>query len=302
MKARYALAVFLLLCLMGVAAQSGVRESLVPPEPGYLQMLILKDGSSVIGKITEVGQTTIKFESEMAVLEVSIDRIKEVKVIPASSMKKGSYWFPNPNMTRLFIAPTGRNLGAGEGYFLDIYIFFPSVSYGLTDNITVGAGASLFPGVGFTNQMTYGSAKVGFGLGEYFDVAVNGLIIRLPDWDDDDEDIVDGGSDESSQDFVGMAFGVATFGTGDASVTGGLGYGYNDKDVSDPVVILGGEVRVARRLALVSENWVFPGVDEPLVSGGIRFLGEQLSVDLAFFTVLEAGAISLPYIDFVWNF
>lgn len=297
MKANYAVAVFLLLCLMGGTACSDVRGSLVPPEPGYLQILVLEDGSSIVGKITEVGETSIKFESEMAVLEVSIDRIKEVKLIPESSMKKGAYWFPNPNQTRLFIAPTGRTLGGGEGYFMDIYIFFPSVSYGLTKNITIGAGASLFPGVGFTNQMMYGSAKIGFGVGKKFNIAANGLFIRLPDLDDDDEE-----EEEDSQDFVGLAFGVATFGTGDASITGGAGWGYNDKDVSDPAFILGGEWRLARRLALVTENWIFPSVDEPMVSAGVRFMGEKLSVDLAFFTVLEAGAISLPYVDFVWNF
>jgi hypothetical protein len=303
MKAKYIISVLLLLCILAGTAYSSIRESLVIPDPGDLQMLTLKDGSSMIGVITEVGQTTIKFETEMAILEVSIDRIREVKIIPASSMKDGVYWFPNPNQTRLFIGPTGRTLGAGEGYFMDIYVFFPSVAYGITKNISIGAGASLFPGVGFKNQLMYGSAKVGFGLGKYFNVAASGLIIRLPDWDDDDEDQDPSDTtDQSSQDFVGLAFAVATFGTGDASVTGGVGYGYNDKDVSDPAVLLGGEWRFSRRLALVTENWLFPSVDEPLISGGVRFMGEKLSVDLAFFTVLEEGAVTLPYIDFVWNF
>jgi len=36
----------------------------------------------------------------------------------------------------------------------------------------------------------------------------------------------------------------------------------------------------------VTENWFFPGVEEPMLSGGLRFHGESLSFDL--------GAVRLP--------
>ncbi len=57
-------------------------------------------------------------------------------------------------------------------------------------------------------------------------------------------------------------------------------------------------------MALVSENWIFPGVDVPVVSYGFRFFGEKMAVDLALFNVLDDDAIfpGIPYVDFVWNF
>ncbi|MCE2942994.1 MAG: hypothetical protein LW922_14965, partial [Gemmatimonadetes bacterium] len=43
---------------------------------------------------------------------------------------------------------------------------------------------------------------------------------------------------------------------------------------------LGGTKRVSMRASLVTENWFFPGVEEPMLSGGLRFHGESLSFDL----------------------
>ena len=70
------------------------------------------------------------------------------------------------------------------------------------------------------------------------------------------------------------------------------------------MLMLGGEKRLSKRTALVTENWLSPGVDQPLVSYGIRFFGEKLSVDLALITPLGADYIfpGMPYIDFVFHF
>lgn len=67
---------------------------------------------------------------------------------------------------------------------------------------------------------------------------------------------------------------------------------------------LGGEARFSRRAAFVTENWIFPGVDQPLISYGIHFFGEAISVDLALINTLGKGMPfpGFPYIDFVYNF
>ena len=103
----------------------------------------------------------------------------------------------------------------------------------------------------------------------------------------------------------GIIYGVGTYGTPDNSITFGLGFGYSDEDISDkPALILGGEYRIIRRMSLVSENWVFPEVDEPLISYGIRFFGESLSADFALFNILDEDAFfpGFPMISFTWNF
>lgn len=70
------------------------------------------------------------------------------------------------------------------------------------------------------------------------------------------------------------------------------------------MVMFGGEKRLSRRMAVVTENWILPGVDDPLISYGIRFMGEKLSVDLALVNTLGEHAIfpGIPYINFVVKF
>ncbi|NUM78245.1 hypothetical protein HUU40_28120, partial [candidate division KSB1 bacterium] len=52
-------------------------------------------------------------------------------------------------------------------------------------------------------------------------------------------------------------------------------------------------------------NWIFTGTDEPqvLFSGGVRFFGERLAVDLALFSSEEffeadSGFPFVPWVDF----
>jgi hypothetical protein len=281
-----------------LAVGGDISQSLKVPPADMLQMLSLEDGSSLVGKITHVGESEITFETSVGEMTIIIDKIREIKLIPSSSIKDGKYWFPNPNRTRMYITPTGRMLRSGEGYFSDSYIFFPGFAYGITDNITIGGGFSLFPGLGFNEQLLYFTPKVGVAAGGKVDLAASAMIVRIPDPDEDDSII------DEDEIFVGLLFGTGTIGTADKSFTFGLGWGFVEDETSDPAVLLGGEYRLSRRTSFVSENWVFPGVDEPLVSYGIRFFGEQMAVDLALFNILGEDAIfpGVPYVGFVYNF
>ena len=147
------ISILMFFCSMAVAKD--ISNQLVVPEADESQILTLKDGSQLIGRISEIGDESITFVSQLGETQIAIDRIVDIKLIPKSAMRDGKYWFPNPNSTRLLLAPTGRMLKAGTGYFSDIYIFFPFVGYGITDNITISGGMSLFPGVDISNQLLY---------------------------------------------------------------------------------------------------------------------------------------------------
>jgi len=273
---------------------ASIKKSLKIPDSNHVQILTLKDGSNFIGRIVEIGESEIKFKSDVGILTISIDKIKKIKEVPASSFKKGKYWFPNPNATRLYFAPTGRMLKQGEGYFADYYIFFPMVAYGITDNISIGGGMSLFPGVDINKQIFYFTPKVGLKATENINFAAGALFANIPDIFDDDE----------SQ-MAGILYGVGTYGTPDLSITAGFGYGFVGGDFAEkPMIMVGGEARLSRRISFVTENWVFPGVDNPLISYGIRLFGEKLSVDLALINLIGEDFLfpGFPYIDFVYNF
>lgn len=269
--------------------KTGAIPNLSIPDSIHMQILITKDGSANIGRIVEIKENEIQFETDFGKVTIPISKIEEIKEVPISAFRDGKYWFPNPNATRLYFAPTARMLEQGEGYFSDYYLFFPGIAYGMTDNITIGGGISLFPGVDVNEQVFYFTSKVGLKATKDLNIAAGILLVKVPD--------------ESST--VGIFYGVSTYGTSDGSITAGFGYGFVDSDIAKkPMIMIGGEKRLSQRTAFVTENWIFPEVDQPLISYGFRFFGERLSVDLALLNTIgeEAFFPGFPYIDFVANF
>jgi hypothetical protein len=279
--------VFLSAALRAQSPQS-VATQLKVVDSAHVQILTLRDGSTLVGRVTSVGQDTVVFASSVGSLSLPVANVARVQDVPSTSMREGEYWFPNPNGTRLFFAPSGRMLARGEGYVSDYEVFFPGVAYGVTNNISIGGGTSLFP-AGVSDQVYYFTPKIGGEVARNVNLAVGGLILG-------------GIPDEST---AGIVYGVGTFGPPDASITAGLGYGFAGTTVArNPVGMVGGELRVSRRIALVSENYVIPNTHaNPLYSYGVRLMGEKLTVDLAMFNVSgENTGIGFPFVDFVFRF
>ncbi len=288
----------LIMAVFSVTALGGVnKKDLVIPESGKTQIITLDDGSSLVGRITDIGDDEIKFQSDLGEMTISINKIVEIKEVEDSAFREGKYWFPNPNRTRLYFGTTGRMLKKGDGYISDTYIFFPGFAYGLTDNITIGGGFSIFPGLSMNEQLFFLTPKIGIKAHSNIDLAASALIIRIPGdavLEDKDKGVT-----------IGVLNFVGTVGSDDNSFTVGLGYGFAAGEMADrPAVLLGGEWRFSRRLSFVSENWIFPEIEQPIISYGIRFFGESLTTNLAFFNILDEDAIfpGIPFIDFVWNF
>lgn len=284
-----------LVCFEALHAEVSTDKLRIPPAD-KTQIITLNDGSKLMGRITAIEGDKITFSSQIGEMTIQKSQIAEIKEIANSSMRGGKYWFPNPNKTRLYFSPTGRIPEKGSGYFSDLLLFFPSIYYGISDNFSIGGGISLFPGVDFDKQLLYLFPQVGFKAGERLSVSGSVFILRIPQFD---EDLTD------QPKVAGILFGMATYGTDDASITFGLGDGYVDNDFAKkPAAMIGGEWRFARRLSFVSENWIFPDIDQPIISYGIRFFGENLSADLGLFTPGGKDAIvpGIPMVGFSWNF
>lgn len=270
-----------------VSAQntSPTRDRLRVVDSTKIQIVTVRDGSSLVGRIVSVGADTLQFQTSVGRVPVAIRDIREITETDSRRMRNGQYWFANPNTTRLFFAPTGQMLKKGEGYFADYQLFFPGVAYGVTDNISIGGGVSIFP-TGLDNQVYYVTPKVGRSFGEQIHLAAGLLFAGTG-----------GGTG-------GIGYGVGTLGDGDRSVTFGLGYGFAGGEIeSRPVAMLGGEKRVSRRVALVTENYLLPVSEDNIVySFGIRLMGEKLTTDFAIVNVAGSGIVGIPYVDFVFKF
>jgi hypothetical protein len=284
-----AVAVILSLVLWATPARAqvanDVRSRLTVPDSAHMQIVTLRDGSTIFGRIVTVSADTVVFQTGAGSMQLAAGAIREIKEIPASDLREGSYWFPNPNSTRLFFAPTGQMLKKGEGYVSDYELFFPGVAYGVTDNISIGGGFSLLPAAA-EDQAYYFTPKIGFSPAEKVHLAAGVLFAGTK-----------GGTG-------GVYYAVGTVGDGNGSVTLGGGYGFaGGKIERKPVGMLGAEKRVSRRIALVTENYLLPvSHDNLLYSFGLRFMGEKITTDLALFNVANSGVIGIPWVDFVFRF
>jgi hypothetical protein len=283
----YAAVALMLSVTSTVPAQSHsyLPTKLTVADSTKLRVLTLKDGSKAVGRVTAIHSDTVVLTSAMGELALQAQNIRSVRDITAGAMHGDEYWFPNPNSTRLFFAPTGQMLKKGEGYFADYELFLPGFAYGLTDNVTIGGGVSILP-LAADEQLYFLTPKVGGRLSENVHLAGGVLFAG------------------SKLGTGGIGYGTGTFGNSDGSVTVAGGYGFAGGEIaSKPLLMVGAEKRVARRLALVTENYLPPTKESKFVySFGVRLMGEKLTTDLALVNVHGSGIIGLPFVDFVFKF
>jgi hypothetical protein len=270
------------LCM--ILAFSGI--SLGQQDSSHVISIYLTDGSKLVGTIKSETPSDIKFKM-MAGIELTIERAKINKIEKTEGdWYEGEFRRYDPNRTRLLFAPTARSLKKGKGYFSIYQIFFPMLSVGLTDYITLSGGMSLFPGA--EKQLLYAAPKIRFV--EADNLSLAGGVLYMSAFGETN---------------FGVMYGVTTYGTPSASFTAGLGWGFADGETADkPLLMLGGELQLSGSLKLITENWFPPGTDVAVVSFGLRFFGESMAGDFGLVTTTEAGDgfSFLPWIGFVYNF
>jgi hypothetical protein len=281
-----------------VGAQQPAPTKPVPvrvADTSQVQVIRLRDGSSIVGRVTEVGPDSVRFAASSGTLSIARADIVELREVEKTSMRRGEVWPANPNASRLLFAPTGRTLPKGEGYFNDTYLFLLSVHGGITSRFTLGGGLSVLPLDDFSDNALFIMPKIGVVATPKFNLAVGALA-----------GIVGAAVDEGESGSFGVLYAVGTAGSPDASVSFGTGLAYAGGDFADrPVAMLGAEARLSRRIAFVTENYVIPNEDvSSVVSYGLRFFGEKLSADLAFWLAPGEVAVfpGIPYVAFSVKF
>ena len=261
-------------------AQEGV-EALTPGESLY--EIRLMDGSVLFGRVTAVEGETI-FLVTLVGARVEVERSQIRVARPAEGrVVEGEFWGEDPNSSRLFFTATGRTLKKGEAYVGTYIIVLPFFAVGLTDRITVAAGAPVLFGA---LEPFYVAPKVQVFRTARAAISVGTLALFF-----DDE-------------IVGINYAVGTFGTPDHALTLGLGFGFSgDQFSNQPVAMIGGETRTSRRIKLVTENYFLPGEDGLLFSAGLRFIGDRFSTDLGIAGFVGGtSACCIPLINFSYAF
>lgn len=263
-----------------------------PQEEGRLAAVRLKSGQVLTGRIVSRDERELVLESEDGVRSViPAASIAEVREAAAGATR--APWDPDPNRTRYLYTPSGFMLPQGEGYVSQTELLLTTVAFGVTDWLTLGVGGVVpawFAEDGFN---LIGLVKVGGELTPWLHVAGTVESFWAP------------GLDDATT--AGLAFATVTLGRPDLhlGVSAGVPFvvGDAENDVGDTVFSVSGVARVSRRVALVTENWVFPGSEDDVVVSGfaVRFIGSQLAVDVGLLFSPDAE-VPFPWLDFTWNF
>jgi hypothetical protein len=257
----------------------------------------LLDGTRLTGTIISENDSVLVLKlHDLGELKIRKDKIDKMIPLNAPPELWKSFWFKNPNATRLLFAPTAIPLKKGEGYYQNIYIVGNMFNYGVMDNFSIGGGFDFITmftrNGGDWNPLLNFNAKTGVKVHDNVHIGAGGLYItQLNDFS------------------AGIAYALGTFGSYNSNFTSGLGWGFVDGTFEKkPFIMLGGMVRCSEKVWFISENWIAPVDGDQyyfVVSYGVRFSGKKMCVDLAFINskdIFEGIVIGIPYVDFVIKF
>jgi hypothetical protein len=284
----------ILLAAVGTFAADDAAAQVPDLQPGETVWEVrLEDGTTVIGVVVEATPERVTFETPAGTRVIVARALIRGARVAEGRIVDGAYWFEDPNQTRLLLlSPTGRSLTQGEGYVSAFWVAFPFVAYGVTDRLTVAGGTPVIPGL--IGRVIYVAPKFRVFSRPDLDIAVGTISVLV--------------TEEASSGTAGIGYAVGTFGSSDRSVTAGAGWAYavgeGDRWASNrPAIMVGGDTRISRTIKLVTENFVVPGENGTLLSGGVRFFGERIAVDLGIGAFAGDGELNwFPAGNFVYNF
>ncbi|MDE0081650.1 MAG: hypothetical protein OXT72_03255 [Gammaproteobacteria bacterium] len=275
-----------LAAILPPAAGEGQTTRDIPGPGDAVYEIQLADGSQVFARIAELDE-----DGELVVLvtvgggRLEIDRSQIQQLRPARGrVRDGEFWSEDPGSTRLLFTSTGRSLARSESYIGTYLVILPFAAVGLTDRVTIAAGAPVL-----------------FGEFEPVYIAPKVQVVRSPTVQASLGTLAFFFDDE----VVGIAYGVGTFGDDERALSAGLGYFYSGDDfVNEPAFMVGGETRVSRRVKLITENYVLPDALGVVLSGGIRVIGDRFNTEVAVFGAQgdDEGGCCLPAVNFSYSF
>ncbi|MBK9014473.1 MAG: hypothetical protein IPM82_10505 [Saprospiraceae bacterium] len=245
------------------------------------------DGNEYIGTIVSQDDQVIQLKTQtIGIISIQKSIVVSVERVKKAEIRGHEYWFENPYATtRYFFNPSGYGLPAGEGYYQNAWILLNQVSFGITDNIslgvgtvptflfTLGSGDNYIP-IWFTPKVSIPvkKDKVNVGVGAlYLTVLGEGA---------------DGGGG-------GILYGVSTFGPKDKNLSLGLGWGFsNEGGLGERPTISVSYIRRSKpKWAFLTENYFISAGDDALVilSGGARYMAKKISIDFGGMTFIITG-------------
>ncbi len=310
--------ILLLAALLSVSFCSA--QSTVSPEeetPSYVR-LVMFDGSSRMGELIESSDSEIVIETiQLGVVRVPKYLVKGMTTLAAREYEQlvlafeGRELALNPQSSRYFFAPSGIQLRQGDGYFQS-NIALNSVSFGVTENITIGGLLSL-AGAGGSVKIgkqlspdTYASFG-GIGFMDYygnFDRPI-GLVFANMTWGTEDRNVtVNIGTGTKIEDGLGEVFAYTLDSTEYVWDPGQYYYSYNiseyDQEWVRPLLVnISAMNRISENRWFITENYWVQNLRYSTRITGASLISSYVPVDNGFnpqsdgFAILSMGIRNL---------
>jgi len=269
-KAIFSLIKLPLYLLFFLLSSTGSAQFEIPTqETNESQAVIVKmnDGSVVYGYIAARTDDQVTITSiSLGEITVPITEISAINYVDVKNLitDKNGRFIDFHNSTHHFFFPSGYSLRKGQSYYENIYIFYNSYTYGVTDNFSITAGAEVATLLfNSSTPLIFVSAKFSVPFkNDKAAFALNGTYIRIPF--------------NNSEGFA-ILTGSLTLGSRNNNVTLGVGLGFNTSTgINDEVIPVSFSMmqRLSHKLSFVSENYIFIeddfGNTSGIISAGLR--------------------------------
>jgi hypothetical protein len=262
--------------LLAIFFSNNLNAQAIPTDTTVVVELETTDGNTFIGRVVMIDDEKIVLRTtNLGDLNVQRRNIKNIQPIDKKKMIDGAYWYDSPIDSRYFFNSNAYGIRKGEGYYQNTWIFLNQFAYGVTNNISIGAGFIPLFLFGGSPTPVWATVRGSIPIKkDKFNVGAGGLFATVI------------GEDDAN---FGIVYGNATVGSRDRNVNLGVGYGYAGGDwASTPAINFSGVYRTGKSFALITENYLVDAGEGNAFVGalGVRYIARKVVVD---------GALVVPY-------
>ncbi len=265
-------------------------------KPQELHLLKTVRGDQFAGQLLSYGSGAFQFMLENGVVlsfspqDVSSIRLEARQV---GIEEAGQKEFESTAADKLFINHTAFMPKRTEIYYRNLMVFYNSIDYGITDQISVGA--SLMPIVAINIAAL--KVKAGFELGEYVNLGIAGQAYGLSLLLEDAAGVV-------------LGMGTLTFGIRDRHLNIGIGRGYGINSGGDLELDsnaftsfnLGGSFRTGKKSRLFAEHVrILEQISYSVI--GASFFNQRNRLDFGISLLQDGDELTgIPLVGYIYQF
>ncbi len=228
-----------------------------------------KDGNTYTGTIVseDAGFLVLKTD-KLGELRIPLSDVTMREQLTGAMKVGDCFWLPNPQSSRYFWAPNGYGLNKGEAYFQNIWVLYNQISYGVTNNFSIGVGMVPMFLLSGTATPIWAVPKFSIPVSkDRFNLGAGAFLGTIL-------------GEESG--VFGLLYGTATLGNRDKNISFGMAYGFvDDYWAETPIFNLSTLIRTGPKGYFISENYIISadGDFAIVISAGGRSIIRRIGID-----------------------